>query len=143
VGCGKGRALLFAAKSGYSTARGVEYASELCAASQRNCAAYRSRTGSSTRFEIVQADAAVYPFAGDESVVFLYNPFNEIILRPMLANLAASLRARPRGLLLAYYRPVWRAVIDRHPDFRILDEFPVGDARAVIYAGPYGPPLPG
>ena len=45
LGCGKGKALMAAAKAGITPVRGVEFAHELCVIARRNWESFHARTG--------------------------------------------------------------------------------------------------
>ena len=133
-GSGKARVLLVAAEFGFREARGVEFARELCEVSRNNCARYRARTQSATRFETIEADAAKYAIRPEENVFILCNPFDDSIVRAVLDNLAASGRECPRALWVAYYNPKWGAVIEQRPDFVKEREFDFWGHRFALYS---------
>jgi SAM-dependent methyltransferase len=103
-GCGKGRALLLAARLPFRRVLGVEISPELC---DQACANVRR----ARRFlvcpdvQVVRADATEYIPPDDVSVVFLYNPFDEQVVRLVLDRLNESLSRRPRPLHIVYALP--------------------------------------
>lgn len=105
LGCGKGKVLLVAAECGMNRVRGVEFAHELCEIARANWRRFQAKTHSTCEAEIVEADVAAYPFRADETLFFVFNPFDESILAQMMANLAASARATPRRVFLAIAFP--------------------------------------
>ena len=101
IGCGKGRTVLLAsAKFGRSV--GVEFARELVATARSNIASYRDRHPKAGEMRVVRKDAADFVFPPGPMVIYLYNPFDESLLRKVLANLKNSLSAAPRPCLLIY-----------------------------------------
>jgi len=121
-GSGKGRVLIIASEFGFKKVRGVEFARELCEVSKRNWAAFQARTGANTDFKIVAGDAANYEVGADENVFFMFNPFAGNIVASVLDNITASLRRHPRKILIVYYLPAWRSVIEKRPEFeRVLE----------------------
>lgn len=121
-GSGKGRVLFLAAASGFRKVRGVEFAHELCDISRRNWEAFRGRTDTEAEVLIVEGDAAKYVVRDDESVFFLFNPFDGNVLSRVLDNIVESLRQRPRKVLIVYYLPDWGRVIEARSEFeRVLE----------------------
>lgn len=113
IGSGKGRILLAAAELGFREARGIEFARELCEIAQRNCARYQAATGTATVFHTLEGDAAQYAFRPDESVFVFCNPFAGDIMARVLANLATSLRTHPRRIMVIYYNPTCRTLVEQ------------------------------
>lgn len=103
MGSGKGRVLLIAALVGFRVARGVEFSSALCAVARRNVEQFRQRSRTATEFEIIHADAGEYVIREDEDVFYFGNPFDEHVLRKVMANISASYAARPRHMTLIYF----------------------------------------
>lgn len=133
LGCGKARVLLVAAQAGVPIARGVEFSPELCRIARRNCAIFAQKTGVAATFEIVEADVVDYAIRPDETVFFLYNPFDGAVLRQVLANIAASQRADPRPLWIIYRNAVHSALLDGAAGFVRLREHVFGGLDFVVY----------
>lgn len=77
LGCGKGRPLLLARELGFGRIIGVEFAPALAAIARRNA----------PFAEVVVGDAAEYLFPGGPLVVFLYNPFDEVVLQRVVPHM--------------------------------------------------------
>jgi SAM-dependent methyltransferase len=107
-GSGKGRALLLAAQSGFRRAIGIEYAPRLHEAAGRNVASFLARSRAACPIELHCRDATGFEPPHEDVLCFFYNPFDEQLMRKVLANIGESLRALPRRLLVAYRNP-------RHP----------------------------
>jgi len=105
LGCGKGRTLLVAAEMGFKQAIGVEFAPELVAIARANL----EKTGTQNA-RVVESDAADFEFPPGKLVVFLYNPFGEPVMRPVIANLA---RAARDDLYVVYQMPKCAALFDQ------------------------------
>lgn len=133
-GCGKGRVLLVAAEFGFRAVRGVEFAQELCAIAQSNCAAYQAKTGSKTEFQIVAADVVNYAIHTDENIFFFFNPFDEEILHRVLHQISASLLAKPRKILIIYHNPVKRQTIEAWDNLIRVQELNFWGYDFVVYA---------
>jgi hypothetical protein len=122
LGAGKGRVLLIASEFGFTGARGVEFAPELCSTAQRNCEKYQRSTGTPTEFKIIEADVVDYPVAPDENVFVMFNPFDDVVLNKVLDNIARSIKTHPRTVVIGYYSPEHNEAITRHSEFlRTID----------------------
>ena len=141
-GSGKGRILLVASEFGFREARGVEFAHELCEAARKNIARYKARPGVATEFKVIEGDAARYEIGDDENVFMMFNPFDDIILGRVLDNIVASLRQRPRKILIIYYNPRWANVFEQRADFLRLQELNFSGLKFLLYsnAGPAAQP---
>lgn len=133
-GCGKGRVLLAASEFGFREVRGVEFARELCEIARHNCASYRARRGIECEFRVIDGDVTDYVVETDENVFFLFNPFDETILARVLDNIEASIRKKPRRVLIIYYYPDYADVIDRRAGFSRIRELEVWHHKFVVYS---------
>jgi SAM-dependent methyltransferase len=107
LGCGKGRALIAACQHGFGRVIGVEFAKSLVEIAIKNSKIVGARA------EVRHEDATEFEFPEGDLVVFMFNPFREIVMRQVMDNLA-----RHRGrLYLLYYRPEQSAVVDERTDF--------------------------
>jgi 16S rRNA G966 N2-methylase RsmD len=95
LGCGKGRMLLIAAQNGFQKIIGVEFASELVAVARENI-----RKMALENITVINADAIEFVFPPGNLVVYMYNPFQNKVLRPVLENLRRQLS----GVLYIIYR---------------------------------------
>jgi SAM-dependent methyltransferase len=133
LGCGKGRVLLLAANFGYRKVVGVEFSPELCRIARSNVAAYRQRTNASTEFDVFEADVCRYRMRDDETVYFLFHPFDAVVMRIVLDNLEASFQRRPRMMSLLYYNPVCAGVLEQGSLFRKVAEARYAWVEAWLY----------
>jgi len=85
VGCGKGKTLMVAARLGFRSVVGVEFAPELAAIAAANIA----KVGIGNA-RVVEGDAAAFTFPDDSLVVYFYNPFSREVMRQVIANLERS-----------------------------------------------------
>lgn len=92
IGCGKGRALFVAEHCGYSRLTGIELDAELLEEARRNEALYTSRRNDSA-FTFMHANALEVNYPNQPAVYFLFNPFNEEVLRQVLEKIRASTTA--------------------------------------------------
>lgn len=117
-GCGKGRALLLAAKLGFARSIGIEIEPALHEAARRNVAAFRRACPGAGDIVLRLGDATVFaPPADEDALLFFYNPFGEPLMAKAVATIEAACRAAPRRRIVAYRNPVHAAVLERSPVF--------------------------
>lgn len=103
AGCGKGMMLYFFSKFPFEKVRGLEYSHVLAETARDNLRKIHKKGGG---IEIVEGDAATYQDYDEFNYIFLYNPFTELIMKPFLANLKASVKRKPRTIHFIYHNPV-------------------------------------
>jgi predicted RNA methylase len=106
-GCGKGRAVLLAARRPFRKVLGVEISTELCQIAEANVEAAKSLIVADD-VEIIDTDATTFSPPSDLNVVFMYNPFDANIVQLVLEQLRESLAAHPRELTIIYALPKCR-----------------------------------
>jgi SAM-dependent methyltransferase len=123
VGCGKGRALLVAARRPFERVVGVELNPDLIAIARTNIAKADPHTLRCLDIEIVEAEASTFEMPPGDLVVYMYNPFDDVILAPVVDKIGSL---SGRSVAIAYNYPKFRAVIDRHSAFTVAAEFDNG-----------------
>ncbi|WP_017672115.1 methyltransferase domain-containing protein [Blastomonas sp. AAP53] len=89
-GCGKGRAVLEAARFPFARVIEVEFAPELVAIAERNREIMAAKGGLAAPVEFVCMDAARYePPVDVDLLCFFYDPFGDAIMAPVADRLAA------------------------------------------------------
>ena len=120
IGAGKGRALLLAA--GYPLRRivGVELHPALAAAARENVELWQAKyAGPPIRVE--EGDALRLRMPAGPCVVFLFNPFDAVLMDRMLTRLTHQFRNRPGELDLVYVNDEQRRLMqEEHPRFQEL-----------------------
>jgi SAM-dependent methyltransferase len=111
LGSGKGRTLLMAADYAFRSIVGVELLPALHRAAQDNLSKYRSESQKCFAIESICADATIFPFPDEPTLLFLFNPFPESGLRRVIANLEQSLREHPRKVYVLYHNPLLESVL--------------------------------
>lgn len=139
LGSGKGRVLLVASHLPFGKIVGVELSAELHHVAEENVRRYRSADRRCKTISLLCMNAIEYAFGPEPLVLFLYNPFGESTIRHVLANLAASLRARPREAYVIYMNPRFETLLRSMPFLRRVGRR--GSwwrpwSRYVIYAAP-------
>jgi len=128
LGSGKGRALLLAARYPFARIVGVEVQPQLEAIARRNIELITARAEEALdggeprgrRFESLCADARDYDFPPQNTLLYLFNPFPDYVLRQVLARLVASARQSPRPVYVIYNAPFDNREFQRFPE---LEQF--------------------
>ena len=110
VGCGKGRVLVVAAHYGFIKLTGVDFAKELCEDAGKNMNKTKMRFPG-IDYKIICDDVLNYPLAADDTVLFLFNPFNKEILVKFVENIVRSLKDFPRTIYILYASPKYEDVL--------------------------------
>lgn len=111
MGSGKGRALLIASEFPFKRIVGIELSEQLHAVAVSNVALYKPDNQACTTFDLKCMDALKYDFGTAPMVLFLFDPFGRDILKQVVANLDASLRAAPREAYVVYVYPQFEDVL--------------------------------
>ena len=122
LGCGKGKAVFIAVQSGFAKARGIEFARELCDVARRNWTSFSAKTGCRPdACEIIEGDVTTYAYPTDETIYFINNPFDEVILAKVVENITASAKREPRRVLIVICNlsAHYRAVMDQQQEFKL------------------------
>jgi SAM-dependent methyltransferase len=133
MGCGKGRVLLIGAEFGFEEARGVEFARELCEVARKNIAHF-SQKRLTTKFTIIEADAATYEVSPEENIFIMCNPFDGVIVNAVLDNIVRSLRTSRRRVLVIYCNPTAQAVLEARQDFVKIAQVPFPGYNFAIFS---------
>lgn len=128
LGSGKGRTLLMASDFAFQRIVGVEILSELHEIASRNIARYHGEQQKCFDLESHAGEARDFVFPAEPTVLYLFNPFPEHVLRVVLANLHNSIVEAPRPVYVVYHNLVhervfagceWLRAIYRAPEFAI------------------------
>ena len=111
IGSGKGRTLLLASWFPFKRIVGVEISPRLHQIAELNISRYQGPRMCND-IKSVCEDAGVCSFPGDPMILFLYNPFQENVLKLFLQNLHRSLLENQRCVILIYANPIHRKVIE-------------------------------
>ena len=110
LGSGKGRTLLMASDYPFRRIIGVELLAELDAIARENIARYRGENQKCFALESHAGDAREFQFPAEPTVLYLFNPFPEHVLRTVLGNLHESLKASPREVVVIYHNLIHERV---------------------------------
>ena len=81
-GSGKGAALIHAKKLGFKRAIGVEFAKELHEQAQSNIEKLNLKD-----VESIYGDATTYTLPNDISLIYFFNPFDEVVMSKVIGNI--------------------------------------------------------
>lgn len=134
LGCGKGRVLLIASQLGYRRVVGVEFCALLCRRARANVDRFRAQHPNCSPIDVIESDVALYRFAEDESVLFMYNPFDEVVMKQMMDNIRNSVRRMPREIWLIYNTPIQHETIQREGHFGRCEQYEIGGTTFHVYS---------
>ena len=104
VGCGKGRVLVVAAYNGFKRITGIEFAKELWSEAVSNVNRVAEKFPEAS-IEVIHQDAATFTFGHYLHVFFFFNPFQERVLKQVVANILKSTKKYPRKVWVVYMNP--------------------------------------
>jgi len=109
IGCGKGRAMCVAAHNGFTKITGIDLSKKLCDAAKQNCNIAQQKIAL-VEFEVINNDAFYYEIPADVDCIFMFNPFDEIIMSGVAFNINESLRQYPRAMKIIYVNPLHKSL---------------------------------
>jgi SAM-dependent methyltransferase len=161
IGAGKGRGLLVASEYHFRKVVGIELNPALAAIARRNVAQWNAARDTDPTaepiapIEVLGQDALEFKLPDAPTLLFLFHPFEEPVLRKLLRHIETQLGRRaaaraPDGrtpaLDLIYVNAECASVFDRHPAFTqlFLDNVPMStedhaaDLEAIARQKEYG-----
>lgn len=113
LGAGKGRVMFLAAEWGFKRIVGIEFSKPLCEIARRNIEVLQRRRllKSDAELTIVESDVAHYSFGPTDSIFFLFDPFDAVVMNRVLENLSNSIRQHPRPVWLIYNTPAEHSTV--------------------------------
>jgi 16S rRNA G966 N2-methylase RsmD len=106
IGCGKGRAMAIAAYHGFKKITGIDISKEFVEATKTNLGAVQQKFPL-VNFEVALQDAFYYRIPADVSVIFIFNPFDEVIMSGVVENILVSQEKNPRTIRVIYINPLY------------------------------------
>jgi SAM-dependent methyltransferase len=101
IGCGKGRALCVAAHYGFTKLTGIDFSKKLIDAAEKNLAIIKQQLPQ-TDYELYNNDAFYFKIPADVDCIFLFNPFDEVIMSGVVYNILESLKENRRTITVIY-----------------------------------------
>jgi len=152
LGCGKGRALLLASEFPFRACIGYELNPGLAELAQRNVDLWtRAHCTDPTAqpiapIQVVEDDALNATFPSGPAIIFLFHPFEEPVLKPLLRRIEAAFAHLPGELDILYVNYELAPTLDRNPGFRQLwqgsvpmsEEDHAADLEAIAQQSEYG-----
>ncbi|MEP6674399.1 MAG: class I SAM-dependent methyltransferase [Ferruginibacter sp.] len=105
IGSGKGRALCVAAHYGATKVTGIDFSRELSLAAKKNLDSTQKKF-TALQYNIVNNDAFYYEIPADVDIIFLFNPFDEVIMSGVAENIEISYEKNPRPITIIYANPI-------------------------------------
>jgi len=133
LGCGKGKVLLLASQCGFRKIVGVEFSRELCAVARKNIAIFQRIASNQVDAVVIESDAVDYAIGPNDSIFFLFNPFDEVVMSAVLDHIAISFEQNRRKIWLIYNHPTCHAAIVGHKCFVELGKYQVGVTEFRVY----------
>ncbi|HNL66108.1 MAG TPA: hypothetical protein PKL81_13490, partial [Ferruginibacter sp.] len=82
-----------------------DFSKELCDAANQNLAVTQLKFPG-LHYRIINNDAFYFEIPPDADCIFLFNPFDEVILGGVVENIQKSMRVNPRSLRIIYVNPL-------------------------------------
>jgi len=108
IGCGKGRALCVASNYGYKKNTGIDFSKKLCDAAIENTKIFKNKKRPDATFEIINIDAVDYIIPADVDCIFMFNPFNELVMKRVVENIVKNISQYKRELYIVYANPLFK-----------------------------------
>jgi SAM-dependent methyltransferase len=105
IGCGKGRVLCVAANMGVTRVTGIDFSKEFCDAARLNLAKTKL-SFPALEYKVLNNDAFYFEIPDDTDCIFLFNPFDEVIMSGVVENIEMSLERAPRKITVIYANPL-------------------------------------
>jgi 16S rRNA G966 N2-methylase RsmD len=107
IGCGKGRVLCVAAHYGFKKVMGLDFSKELCTTAEKNLAVTQQKF-TNLQCKVINNDAFYFEIPQDADCIFMFNPFDDVIMSGVAANILESFEANPRTITLIYANPLYK-----------------------------------
>jgi len=141
LGCGKGRPLLVATEFPFKEIVGVELSPAFAQIARDNAERIAIHYSGRTPVRIEVGDATEYPIPTGDVVLFMYNPFDEVMIRKMAARVEAALARESRRLFVVYINPRFGGCLDAVPSLRRRFTVRIPCAREELGFGTVGEEL--
>jgi SAM-dependent methyltransferase len=119
IGCGKGSAMSAMLKFPFARVDGIELSKDISEIAIRNLSHLKKQ-----RWHVLNGDAIAYKGYNAYSMLYLYHPFPEEIMREVVANIQSSIAGREQEMLVIYNNPVCHELLVNDGVFRKHREYP-------------------
>ena len=107
IGCGKGRALCVAAANGFNNVTGIDFSKAFCLAAEKNLSTVKEKNNA-LEFKVYNNDAFYFEIAREVDCIFMFNPFDDVIMSGVAENILKSFELHPRDITLIYINPLYK-----------------------------------
>jgi SAM-dependent methyltransferase len=133
IGCGKGRVVLIASQYGFRKVVGIDFSSRLCAVARNNVELFSKKTNLLSPIEVVDMDVAGYQFRADECVLYMFNPFDSLVMTQVVENIRQSLEHNPRRMWVIYNTPTQHDVLMSAGLFKSVSAYEISGNEFRVY----------
>jgi predicted RNA methylase len=105
IGCGKGRAMCVAAYNGFAMVTGIDLSKDFCIATEKNLEIVKHQVPH-LQYKVINNDAFYFEIPADADCIFMFNPFDEIVMDAVAENILESFEMAPRKISLIYANPL-------------------------------------
>jgi SAM-dependent methyltransferase len=105
IGCGKGRVMCVAANFGATKVTGIDFSKEFCDAAKLNLAKTKLLFPA-LEYKVLNNDAFYFDIPDDADCLFMFNPFDDVIMSGVIENIEISLERAPRKITVVYANPI-------------------------------------
>ena len=110
LGCGKGRMMMVAPYFEFTNITGIDFAKELC--EQAICNMKKKELEfPNIQWQVINENVEQHEINSNDSVFFMFNPFNEDVLNNFLKKLEASCTRFPRQVYFLYASPQYQQLL--------------------------------
>jgi SAM-dependent methyltransferase len=126
IGAGKGRAVLLASEFPFRQVIGVELNPAMATIARTNAETWNRAhaadpTASATApIQIIQDDALNLNLSGTPTLIFLFHPFEDPVLKSLLRCIETAFADKPDSLDILYVNAENGPTLNRHPAFALL-----------------------
>lgn len=126
IGAGKGRAVLLASEYPFRKVIGVELNPAMATIAKANAAIWQQAHASDPTasaiapIQIVEDDALNLPLPATPTLIFLFHPFEDPVLKVLLRRIESAFLGRAGDLDILYVNAEHGAVLNRHAAFQLL-----------------------
>ena len=141
LGAGMGRVVMVASLYPFQQIIGVEMSPRLTAQARSNLAIWLRTPRPCNQLHIATCDATEFPWPRMPLVIYMFNPFEEPVMRQLLRTLEKALADGAGPIDILYMHPVAGSVIEAHSSARLdrlhaLLSFPGGQRRRSLRRPP-------
>jgi tRNA1(Val) A37 N6-methylase TrmN6 len=110
LGCGKGRMMMVAPYFGFTNITGIDFAKELCQQAIINMEK-KEQQFPHIHWQVINENVEQHEINSNDSVFFMFNPFDEDVLMNFLKKLEVSCTRFPRQVYFLYASPQYQKLL--------------------------------